>query len=127
MAGAVAEINGGNVEPLAETVRRRTSSPVGVEMIKVADVNLGLSKALVALHRNWVNHIDRSSNMIYDAHLEAAFDHRFTTVGSSYLYLCSAYTHSAEFEAAFSISGSLHHLSLPETTEKWRRSPEAYW
>ena len=50
--------------------------------------------------------------MIYDAHLETAFDHGFTTVGSSYLNFRCAFAHSAEFEAAFGIDHSLHYLFI---------------
>ena len=50
--------------------------------------------------------------MIYDAHLETAFDHGFATIGSSYLYFRCTFTQSAEFEAAFGIDRSLHYLFI---------------
>ncbi len=50
--------------------------------------------------------------MIYDAHLEAAFDHGFATIGSSYLNFRYTFADSTELEATFCIDPSLHNLFI---------------
>ena len=50
--------------------------------------------------------------MIYDAHLETAFDHGPVAIGSAHLNLSRTFTDSAEFEAAFGIDRSLHYLFI---------------